>query len=95
MLWSMNLRKGIRKEKKQEKDPDDLNGKVICISGTIPGYTRYRAQSALKQKYPKILFSENVTKKVDILVVGYGVSARKLNLARNYNIPIIESLKVL
>lgn len=91
----MNLRRGVITEKKPKKDPSDLNGKVVCVSGTIPGYTRYRAQSALKEKYPKILFSENVTKRVDILIVGHGVGSTKLNLAIKYNIPIIESMKVL
>lgn len=92
----MNLRRGITsKEKKPKEDPNDLNGKVVCISGTIPGYTRYRAQAALKQKYPKILFSDNMTKRVQTLIVGHGVGQTKLNLANKYGIPIIEASKVL
>lgn len=90
----MNLRKDIRKENPKQ-DPHNLNGKVICISGTITGYSRWKAQAALREKYEKILFSENVTKKVDILLVGHGVGQRKLNLAKQYNIPIIEANKVL
>lgn len=96
MLWTMNLRRGIRsKEEKPKEDTDDLNNKVVCISGTIPGYTRYRAQAAIKQKYPKVLWSDAMTKRVNVLLVGHGVGQTKLNLAAKYGIPIIEASKVI
>jgi NAD-dependent DNA ligase len=91
----MNLRRDYSRDDKQKDDPNDFNGKVICITGTIGGYTRHTAQAKLRQKFPKILFSDAVTRQVNILIAGHGVGQVKLNLAKKYNIPIIEATKVL
>lgn len=97
-----NLRRGITQERIKENaiesksnpvDPTDLNNKLICITGTIPGLTRTQAEDRLKRKYPKINFSETITRSVDYLITGFGCGQTKLNKARSYNITVIDSSK--
>lgn len=89
----INLRRDNTKKKKSNKL--DLNHKKICFSGTIPGYARVDAIALLKRKYPDVLFTTNITKTVDILLVGHGVGQSKLLKAKEYNITIIEALDIL
>lgn len=90
----MNLRRGIC-DSATVTDLYDLSNKVICLSGTISGFTRTKAKNKLIDKYPRITFSDNISKRVEVLVVGHGVGQIKLKKAEQYGIPVIEASKVL
>ena len=97
-----NLRRGITEERQKETaieskfnppNTTDLNNKTICITGTVPGMTRDEALRRLKVRFPKISFSDSITREVDYLLTGFGCGQTKLNKARSYNITIIDSTK--
>lgn len=94
---ALNLRKDdenpiLEPGKKQSKsDKLNLNNKVVCITGTIPGLTRYAAESNLRKKFPNIQFSSGVNSITDYLITGHGVGQTKLKAAEKHNVQIIES----
>jgi NAD-dependent DNA ligase len=102
----MNLRRGLTTERQKENNKDivkistkeytqgqqlDLNYKVVCITGTIPGKTRTNVQKLLSKAYPKVLFTEQINKDTDYLLTGHGIGQRKLLVAKKWGIPMIES----
>ena len=68
-----------------------LAGKVVVISGAVPGYSRTEAANAVKVRGGKSPGS--VSAKTDYLVVGENPGASKLNKATELNIPVIEAEK--
>lgn len=68
-----------------------LVGKVVVISGTVPGYSRTEASGAVKVRGGKSPGS--VSSKTDYLVVGENPGASKLNKANELGIPVIEAEK--
>lgn len=100
---ALNLRRGVIKERIEEhkkvvkaktEDLNDLNDLKVCISGTIPSYTRTQAQRLLKKKYPFISFSNSITRTVNVLVTGYGTGQTKINMANRYGIKIVDWSKI-
>jgi hypothetical protein len=74
---ALNLRRGVTSERIKEKNIEistkieeltNLNDLWVCITGTIPGMSRFEAQSNLIMKYPKIKFSETITPSVYVTV---------------------------
>lgn len=97
-----NLRRGITQERQKENavesksnpvNPTDLNHKKVCITGTIPGLTRWQAEERLKRKYPTVIFRDSITRDVDYLITGFGCGQTKLTKARSYNIIVVDSSK--
>lgn len=67
----------------------NLNGKVVCVTGTITGMTREQTEVKLRKMgaYPV----STVTKSTHYLITGYDVGQRKIKLAKQYNIKIIQA----
>jgi NAD-dependent DNA ligase len=97
---SFNLRRGITEDRQKEynkglkkplSDVPDLNDMSVCITGTIPGYTRVKAGLTLLSKYPNIIINNTVTSTTDYLITGHGVGQTKLKAAQKYNVSLIEA----
>lgn len=103
-----NLRRGLTNERQEEHAREtsklsdkipvdgktiDLNDKYICITGTIPGMTRFQASQALLKKYPRVHFDEHITINTNYLITGFGIGQTKLQKAKSLGIPMIESAK--
>lgn len=99
---SINFRRGLTIERQKEnaidckinpQNPTDLNDKVICITGTIPGFSREQAEKFLKSQFPRISFSNTLTKNVDYLITGFGCGQTKLTRAKSYRVTVLDSTK--
>jgi len=71
--------------------PQNLKGKTIVVSGTVPGFSRTEAISAVKDRGGKSPGS--VSKKTDYLVLGENPGASKVAKAEELDIPIINAEK--
>jgi NAD-dependent DNA ligase len=109
MLWrkimGFNLRRGLTSKLQKENgktptsqyvNPDniDLNNKIVCITGTIPGMTRFEAERKLKNRFPNIIFAGSVSVNTDCLITGFGMGQTKLNKAQRLGIPMIDAIMV-
>lgn len=91
---SINLRRDTVKQRKLENKEDlNLNYKKVCITGTIPGKTRFQAQNILREKFPNITFDNVMSTRTNYLLTGFGIGQTKLRFATKYKIPIIEAVK--
>jgi DNA ligase (NAD+) len=67
----------------------NLAGKAIVVTGSVPGYTREEAEQAIKDRGGKSPGS--VSKKTYALVVGDDPGASKLTKAEELGIPILDA----
>jgi len=74
-------------QKEEEKSEGPLKGLVICQTGALSKMTRQEFAEYVESKGG--IFSENVTKKTNILVVGENPGS-KLDKAQNYGITIMS-----
>ena len=65
-----------------------LKGKTFMLTGKLDGISRAEAKSLIENNAGKII--SNVNKKLDYLIVGEKPTARKVNLARDFNIRTIN-----
>jgi DNA ligase (NAD+) len=83
-------RAGVRLEDVAEEgvSVDLLAGATFVVSGTIEGYTREEAQTAIEQRGGKATGS--VSSKTTALIVGDSPGASKTRKAEELGIPIID-----
>ena len=73
-----------------------LKNKTFMLKGKLNGISRAEAKSLIEQNSGKII--SNVNKKLDYLIVGDKPTLKKLNIAKDWNIKVInqaEWLKML
>jgi DNA ligase (NAD+) len=66
-----------------------LEGLVIVVTGSVPGYGREEAERALRDRGAKATGS--VSKKTDLVVVGEAPGGSKLEKARQLGIPVLSA----
>ena len=66
-----------------------LDGKVVVVTGAVPGYTREQAAEAITSRGGKSPAS--VSSKTFALVVGEGAGASKLTKAESNETPIVSA----
>ena len=65
-----------------------LNNKTFMLTGKLNGISRAEAKSLIEQNSGKI--TSNVNKKLNYLIVGEKPTAKKINMAKDLNIKIIN-----
>ena len=68
-----------------------LNNKTFMLTGKLNGVSRAEAKSLIEQNSGKII--SNVNKKLNYLIVGEKPTAKKINIARDLNIKIIDQIE--
>jgi len=83
-------RAGVRLEDEVEEgvSVDLLAGAVFVVSGTIAGFTREEAQTAIEQRGGKA--TSSVSSKTTALIVGESPGASKTRKAEELGIPILD-----
>ena len=79
-------------------DAGPLGGKLLMVSGTIPGYRRDRALIALKDAGARVSNEPKDVARADALIVAgqtlvklsQGRDTKKTRVARDNNVPIIR-----
>ncbi|MGC8480035.1 MAG: NAD-dependent DNA ligase LigA, partial [Acidimicrobiales bacterium] len=66
-----------------------LEGLVVVVTGSVPGYGREEAERALRERGAKATGS--VSKKTDLVVLGDAPGASKVEKARQYGIPVLSA----
>jgi DNA ligase (NAD+) len=69
--------------------PQTLEGKIVVVTGAVPGYTREQAEEAIELRGGKSPGS--VSKKTFALVVGDGAGASKLAKADSMGTPVVPA----
>jgi len=69
--------------------PQTLEGKIIVVTGAVPGFSREQAEEAIESRGGKSPGS--VSKKTFALVVGAGAGASKLNKADAMGTPVVPA----
>ncbi len=69
--------------------PQSLAGKIVVVTGAVPGYTRDQAEEAIESRGGKSPGS--VSKKTFALVVGEGAGASKLTKAEVMGTPVVPA----
>jgi DNA ligase (NAD+) len=69
--------------------PGPLEGRIIVVTGAVPGYTRDGAQAAVEAAGGKVTGS--VSKKTWCVVVGDAPGASKITKAESLGIPLVSS----
>ncbi len=69
--------------------PQILEGKIVVVTGAVPGYTREQAEEAIESRGGKSPGS--VSKKTFALVVGEGAGASKLLKADAMGTPVVPA----
>ena len=73
-----------------------LKNKTFMLTGKLNGISRAEAKSLIEQNSGKII--SNVNKKLDYLIAGDKPTIKKINIAKDWNIKVInqtEWLKML
>jgi len=65
-----------------------LKGKTFMLTGKLNGVSRAEAKSLIEQNSGKII--SNVNKKLDYLIIGEKSTIKKVNVAKELNIKIID-----
>ena len=65
-----------------------LNNKTFMLTGKLNGVSRAEAKSLIEQNSGKII--SNVNKKLDYLIAGEKATTKKVNIAKELNIKIID-----
>ncbi len=65
-----------------------LEGKLVLITGTLPGLTREQARALVEQAGARS--ASSVSKKLDFIVAGEAPGSAKLDKARTLGVPVIE-----
>ena len=65
-----------------------LKGKTFMLTGKLNGVSRAEAKSLIEQNSGKII--SNVNKKLDFLIIGEKSTIKKINVAKELNIKIID-----
>uniref|UniRef100_UPI003F82E0D7 NAD-dependent DNA ligase LigA n=1 Tax=Candidatus Pelagibacter sp. TaxID=2024849 RepID=UPI003F82E0D7 len=73
---------------KSVKTSGKLNNKTFLITGKLVGISRSEAKSLIENNSGKIL--SNVNKKLDFLIIGEKPTPKKVNLAKELKIKIID-----
>ena len=83
-------RAGVRLEDEVEEgvSVDLLAGETFVVSGTIEGFTREEAQTAIEQRGGKA--TSSVSSKTTALIVGESPGASKTRKAEELGIPILD-----
>jgi DNA ligase (NAD+) len=79
----------LAEEVEEGVEGDLLAGATFVVSGTIEGYTREEAQTALEQRGAKVTGS--VSSKTTALIVGDSPGASKTAKAESEGIPILDA----
>ena len=84
---------GVRlsEEPREEVSSDLLEGTTFVISGTIEGFTREEAQTAIEQRGGKATGS--VSGKTTALIAGESPGASKVTRAEELDVPIVDGEK--
>jgi DNA ligase (NAD+) len=69
--------------------PQTLEGKIVVVTGAVPGYTREQAEEAIESRGGKSPGS--VSKKTFALVVGDGAGASKITKADAMGTPVVPA----
>ncbi|MCK9429012.1 MAG: hypothetical protein M0R17_03240 [Candidatus Omnitrophica bacterium] len=81
---------GINLRRDQEpKQKIDLKYKNICVTGTIPGYTRIEFEIYLNKTY-YVKNNSTVRSYTDYLIVGNDPGMTKINVAKARDVKIIS-----
>ncbi len=80
----------VRAAAAQALIPQTLAGKVVVVTGTVPGYTREQAAEAITSRGGKSPGS--VSKKSLALVVGDNAGASKLSKAEELGVPLVPAV---
>ena len=78
-----------RAAEQRASTPQTMDGKTVVVSGTVPGYNREEAETAITSRGGKSPGS--VSKKTFALVVGDGAGASKLSKAEANGTPIVPA----
>lgn len=79
-----------QKKSKKRKSKIHINGKSVCVTGTIPSMTRAQMRWWITRQ-KAATFHENVTKNTDYLIKGTTICVTtKEQTAKKYNIKIIS-----
>ena len=70
-----------------------LNNKTFMLTGKLNGISRAEAKSLIEQNSGKII--SNVNKKLNYLIAGEKPTIKKINIARELNIKIIDQKELL
>ena len=65
-----------------------LKNKTFMLTGKLEGISRAEAKSLIEQNSGKII--SNVNKKLDYLIIGEKPTTKKINIAKDLNIKIID-----
>ena len=65
-----------------------LKNKTFMLTGKLNGVSRAEAKSLIEQNSGKII--SNVNKKLDYLIVGEKPTIKKVNVAKELNIKVID-----
>ena len=65
-----------------------LKNKTFMLTGKLNGISRAEAKSLIEQNSGKII--SNVNKKLDYLIIGEKPTIKKVNVAKELNIKIID-----
>ena len=63
------------------------------LTGKLNGVSRAEAKSLIKQNSGKII--NNVNKKLDYLIAGEKPNLKKINIAKDWNIKVINQVELL
>ena len=65
-----------------------LKNKTFMLTGKLNGISRAEAKSLIEQNSGKII--SNVNKKLDYLIAGEKPTIKKINIAKDWNIKVID-----
>ena len=69
-------------------DTGVLKDKIFMLTGKLVGISRNEAKSLIEKNSGKII--NNVSKKLDFLIIGEKPTIKKINIAKELNIKVID-----
>ena len=73
--------------------PATLAGLTICITGIVPGYIGTEAEEAAERQGAET--RKNVSRRVDLLIIGHNAGRDKISRAQAYDTPAITAREFL
>ena len=70
-----------------------LKNKTFMLTGKLNGVSRAEAKSLIEKNSGKII--SNVNKKLDYLIIGNKATIKKVNIAKELNIKIIDQRELM
>ena len=72
----------------QINENGSLKNKTFMLTGKLSGISRAEAKSLIEKNSGKII--SNVSKKLDFLIIGEKPTIKKVNIAKELNVKVID-----